>query len=456
MSRLWDVLRAEPYGWIMVLVAALAMVATLPGRTHGLGMITERLLEDTTLELDPATSLTGASSAKEDLKAPSTAEESHKLRIARRRVAYADMNLWATLLGGLFCLPCGYLIDRYGLRLTLTVTVVGLGLAVVGMTNVTGWWSLFLLLMLTRGFGQSALSVISISMVGKWFSGRQSFPMALYSLTLSLGFALAPKLSEQYAEADWRVVWAGMGWILLLGMAPIALLLTRDPKPKLADFDANREQPGDQIGFTLLQAMQTPAFWVFGLSISVIALIGAGKSLFNESVLVQQGFDKKLFYSLMSLSFMVGLFVKIPVGWAGLYVPLNKLNAVGLLMLAGTLFWLPYIHTMPEIYAYSILGGISGTITTVLFFTIWGQAYGRKHLGQIQSVAQMMTVLASALGPKVYAECFARYNSYAPAFLVLAGTLAVLGVWSLVIRVPVPEEAPQVEPVPQLAAYAES
>ena len=34
------------YGWVMVPVAALAMVATLPGRTHGLGMITERLLAD--------------------------------------------------------------------------------------------------------------------------------------------------------------------------------------------------------------------------------------------------------------------------------------------------------------------------------------------------------------------------------------------------------------------------
>ena len=29
-------------GWVALVVAALAMVATLPGRTHGLGLITER------------------------------------------------------------------------------------------------------------------------------------------------------------------------------------------------------------------------------------------------------------------------------------------------------------------------------------------------------------------------------------------------------------------------------
>src|ERR1700691_4713931 len=34
------------YGWVNLAVAALAMVATLPGRTQGLGLITEPLLRD--------------------------------------------------------------------------------------------------------------------------------------------------------------------------------------------------------------------------------------------------------------------------------------------------------------------------------------------------------------------------------------------------------------------------
>ena len=61
------------YGWVNVVVAALAMVATLPGRTQGLGLITEPLLQD--LNLD--------------------------------RVAYAQINLWATLLGSAACLGFG-------------------------------------------------------------------------------------------------------------------------------------------------------------------------------------------------------------------------------------------------------------------------------------------------------------------------------------------------------------
>src|SRR5260370_32676316 len=41
------------YGWVNLVVAAVAMVATLPGRTHGLGLVTEPLLQD--LHIEPVT-----------------------------------------------------------------------------------------------------------------------------------------------------------------------------------------------------------------------------------------------------------------------------------------------------------------------------------------------------------------------------------------------------------------
>src|ERR1700720_54165 len=92
------------YGWANLAVAALAMVATLPGRTQGLVLIPEPLLAD--LRLD--------------------------------RVAYATINLWATLIGAAFCLPCGRLTDRFGSRIVLTGIAVALGATVLGMRATTG------------------------------------------------------------------------------------------------------------------------------------------------------------------------------------------------------------------------------------------------------------------------------------------------------------------------------
>ena len=123
--------------WLPILVAALAMVATLPGRTHGLGLVTEPLLAD--LGLD--------------------------------RVTFALVNLSATLFGAAFCLPCGWLIDRVGGRVVLLGVTLGLAAAVIGIARVSRWGGLlpglFVLVLLTRGLGQSCLSVISLALMGR-------------------------------------------------------------------------------------------------------------------------------------------------------------------------------------------------------------------------------------------------------------------------------------------------
>jgi len=120
------------YGWSNLAIAALAMVGTLPGRTQGLGLITEPLIADLTID----------------------------------RVTYASINLWATLLGATFCLPCGRLVDRFGSRRVLTLVVLALGIVVIWMSRATGLVALAICITLTRGFGQSALSVVSLSLVG--------------------------------------------------------------------------------------------------------------------------------------------------------------------------------------------------------------------------------------------------------------------------------------------------
>src|SRR5688572_30356703 len=88
------------YGWVIVGVAAVAMVGTLPGRTQGLGLVTESLLRD--LKID--------------------------------RLTFAQMNLWATLLGSLCCIGVGRLQDQLGSRVSLTLVSALLGVVVLAMS----------------------------------------------------------------------------------------------------------------------------------------------------------------------------------------------------------------------------------------------------------------------------------------------------------------------------------
>jgi len=387
------------YGWVNVVVAALAMVGTLPGRTQGLGLITEPLLAD--LQID--------------------------------RVVFAQINLWATLVGALFCLGVGRVIDRFGSRVVLTVVTVALGIVVIGMSGVKGIAAIALLITLTRGFGQSALSVISITIVGQWFVRRLSLAMAVYTIVLSVGFMVAfPVVGTTVIRYGWRAAWMAIGVTLLLGLAPLSWFLVRR-SPEACFLTPDGERPVEDgiasmtTGHTLWQALSTPAFWVFGLASAVYGLIASGIALFNESILAERGFDASTYHRslvIVALTALVGNFLG---GWLTSKWSMNRLLALAMGLLAGSLLALPHVRTQAHVVAYALVMGLAGGFVIVIFFSFWSRAFGRANLGKIQGVAQALTVIASAVGPLLLAECATRTGSYAAMFYSLTLIVLVLG-----------------------------
>ncbi|HKO62681.1 MAG TPA: MFS transporter [Pyrinomonadaceae bacterium] len=396
------------YGWVNVCVAALAMVGTLPGRTQGLGLITEPLLAD--LQID--------------------------------RVVFARMNLWATLIGALFCLGVGRLIDRFGSRIVLTIVTLALATVVLLMSGARSVMALAVLITLTRGFGQSALSVVSITMVGKWFVRRINFAMAVYTVVLSVGFMLAfPLIGAMVIESGWRRTWWIIGIALLFGLAPLAWLLVRNSPESCSlqpDVDTSQtdETAEPDFSFTLRQALLTPAFWVFGISGAVYGLVASGIALFNESILAERGFDASTYHQslvVVALSSLVGNFLG---GWLISRGQMNRLLALAMVLLAGSLLALPHVSNQSHVAAYAMVMGLAGGFVIVIFFAAWSRAYGRAHLGKIQGAAQALTVIASAVGPLLLAEGVVRTGSYAAIFYVLTVVVLLLALCAWFVRLP--------------------
>jgi MFS family permease len=391
------------YGWANLAVAALAMVGTLPGRTQGLGLITEPLLAD--LHLD--------------------------------RVTYATINLWATLAGSLFCLPCGRLVDRFGSRVVLTTVLLALAITVLGMTGSGGLLALCLAITLTRGFGQSALSVVSLALVGKWFGRRLNSAMGLYSLLVGVGFIAAfPSVGQAVLRFGWRAAWSGVGWTLLLVLTPLAWLVVRNgPEERGVECDDPSEQPR-LVDLTLGEALRGSAFWVFALSSATFGLVYSGISLFNQSILEQRGFDASVYHAVLVISTLLGLGANFVGGWLASRWSLQRLMGLGMAMLGCALLALPLVRSYTHVVLYGVTMGISGGVVTVVFFSVWGQVYGRRQLGRIQGCAQMMTVFASALGPLLLAKTLERTGSYDVMFYGLAVVVAVLGIASWCVALP--------------------
>ena len=296
-----------------------------------------------------------------------------------------------------------------------------------------------ILITLTRGFGQSALSVVSITMVGQWFVRRLNLAMAIYTVALSIGFMVAfPLIGWIVLSKGWRTAWWIIGVGLLFGLAPLAVLLVRR-SPESISIDPDGEPAPDldsSSDYTLTAALSTPSFWVFGIASAVYGLIASGIALFNESILAERRFDASTYYRsliIVALTSLVGNFLG---GWIASKWKMNRLLSVAMVLLAGSLFALPHVSTQMHVTIYAAVMGLAGGFVIVIFFSFWSAAYGRKHLGKIQGAAQALTVIASALGPLVLAQTHTRTGSYASNFYVLTVVVLVLALLAWLVKVP--------------------
>jgi MFS family permease len=206
------------------------------------------------------------------------------------------------------------------------------------------------------------------------------------------------------------------------------------------DVEGLRSEPSD---LTLGEALRSAAFWSFALSSSIFGLVYSGIALFNQSILEERGFDASTYLSALVISTMLGLAANFGGGWLATRWPIARLMGLGMAVLAAALLALPHVRTYAHVVAYAVAMGVSGGIVTVAFFSVWGQVFGRSHLGRIQGAAQMMTVFASAIGPLLLARTLEDTGSYNMMFNGLAVIVVALGIFSWSVPLPLrrPAEA---------------
>jgi MFS family permease len=395
-ARPWPARVPFYYGWVNVAVAAVAMSATLPGRTYGLGLIKEPLRAD----------------------------------LGISDLWFNVLNFWAIVLGAC-CVPVvGWLIDRAGARASLVLVASALGGCVVWMSRASDPTELAVTLTLVRGLGQGALSVVAIALVGKWFRSRVGVAMGVFTVLLAVGF-VAPIFAVEAAvkSAGWRAAWEGVGLALLVGLVPLGLLLARS-SPEGCGIVPDEPAPDTGRGepMTLWDTLATPSFWVYTAAATVFNLVFSALTLDNELLLQEHGLDTQDANGLVLGVLMVsGLAANGAAGYLARTRPLGRLLAGGVGLLAASLVLFPLVSSLGLAALYAVLLGVSGGVITVIYFAVYGHTYGRTHLGSIQAAVQVLSVFASALGPVLLALVREQNGgSTAPFFFAFAVVALVL------------------------------
>lgn len=453
------------YGWWILVVATVGILASIPGQTMGVSVFTDSLIEHTGLS----------------------------------RLAVSHAYLIGTVASALALPVGGGWVDRFGVRWIGTLAALGLGatllfLAVVdrvaaGLAPVVGlgrdsvpllaWPLLAAAFALLRFSGQGMLTLVSRTMLARWFERRRGLVSGVSSGFVNFGFASAPLLLHFWLEAaGWRGAWGGMGLSVGLGMALVAAVFFRDdptscelradgdPVPRSDDMGGGDHMGGtDRVGgggrdggapvsggrafarrpaapdFTRGQALRTAAFWIVIGAVGIQAMVGTGMTFHIVSLGAEAGLSQAQAVAIFLPIAMVSTPMGFVAGAAADRLPVRALVALmaifQIAMCLGMADFDSLTGRVVAIAGWGIASGCYGPLT----FAAMPNLFGLRHLGAIQGAQMTLLVFGSALGPSVLAALHSLFGSYRPGLMLLGLLPAGLAIAALFTRTPRPPDA---------------
>ncbi|MDX1566133.1 MAG: MFS transporter, partial [Phycisphaeraceae bacterium] len=226
------------YGWVMLPIATLAMIATSPAQTFGISAFNDSFRRAFDLS---NSELSGA-------------------------------YMIGTLLAALPMSHIGGLADRHGLKRTMTVVIFLFGLACLAVTQVAGLITLLLAFMALRMLGQGALGLLSGNTLPYWFERRLGTVEGLRQFGMAGAIATVPAvLLWLVGTVGWRWAYAIVGLSLWAVMLPLMVFFKNHPSEVGQRMDGLAEPserdrdvlPVDATqAFDLSAARRTGAFWI--------------------------------------------------------------------------------------------------------------------------------------------------------------------------------------------------
>ena len=402
--------RRGSYGWLIVAVAALGIFVSGPGQSHTFSVFLVHIQADLGLS---ATSIASA---------------------------YAFATLAAA-----FGLPwMGRLVDRFGPRRMLLIVTVLLGLACLAFGAAAGYLWLAVGFAALRFLGQGSLMLNCSNLVSHWFDRRRGFALSLMSIGFSVSMAVHPPLSQWLIDTvGWRQAWFWLGASTWLLMLPPVLFLVHDrpehlglaPDGGVARPTPDRTASAEQ-GLTLREAVATRTFWIlcaglFGLSMLVTSL-----HFFQVSILTTQGLSEAAAARIFPLSALVMVIVIPLVGRALDRFPTHRVFAFGLAVMVVSLVSAAQVHDLGTALIYAVAFGVNNGCTMTFFGYMWPRYFGRKHLGSIQGMGQMIGIFGASLGPLPLGIAFDLLGSYRETLMLLALYPAGCAIAALFLRAP--------------------
>lgn len=389
------------YGYIIAMVGTIGILASLPGQTVGVSTFTDPVMQ--------------------------------ALNLSRDQFSMAYML--GTLLSSFLITRSGVFYDRHGARITsaLAITLLGITLLLCSVSDVIVLWISHLigfshwlvpfsvmvcLFFMLRFSGQGVLTMVSRNMIMKWFDRHKGRINAISSVGVSLGFSASPIFIDSLIQKyGWSGAWQMMAFCMTGILLMILFFYKDNPEEYGLVADGLSQIPhgtlkNRQTNFSLSQATQTRAFWMYALMLSFYSFYVTGLTFHIVSIFADAGYTRTQAIGIFLPMSVISILASVTGNFISDGIPLKVLLYA---MIAGGFMATTGLIGLNDGWGiYLIIGGsgIMGGLFTALMAITWPRFFGVRHLGAISGKAMSMLVLASALGPVLFSLSNTLFHSY--------------------------------------------
>jgi MFS family permease len=377
------------------------------------------------------------------------------------RAAIAGASSTAFFITGLFGLLVGRLNDRFGPRILMTIGAIFLGLGFSLTSQVSTLFQLYFTFGLVFGIGLSAVEIIALTTVARWFARNRGKMTGLVKVGTGAGQLTIPILASfLIAAAGFKTAFIIMGIVAALLLIAISQLLYRDPdiydagSPDLScpadspDMASNTGvcpvpsmpvnpaaiRPVQSAGMDFSMALKSPKLWLLCLSylMTIFCLMSIMIHIvpYGRDLGIPAHRAAGILATIGAVS-MAGRFA------AGLLIDRTgskTIMVICFILLLTALLWLTRADTLWEMYAFAMVYGIAHGGFFTAISPMVAEMFGIRSHGSVFSIAVFFGTIGGALGPFVTGMLFDRLLNYTAAFFILILIAAVAFVLMLCLK----------------------
>ena len=357
-----------------------------------------------------------------------------------------------SLFGSLLSSIVGGQLDRYGARAAVVVAGMIVTGALVGlavMQEVWQFWGLF-------GVGRTA-ALVGINLgtsvaVGNWFVRKRGRAISFLGIGLRSGQALMPVvlITPIIIAYSWRhayMVLAVVTFVLIV--VPAWLFIRRRPEdfgllpdgdaPDVATTATGDSRPVVQDveeSFTLQEARKTMAFWLITIAVMMVVFAQTSVNLHAVASVIDRGVSESLSGAFVFI--IMGTAALSAYGWGALMdrIHVRWVTAVATIFSGAAMVVIIFADNLPLAVTFAVLFGLGTGGWTLAQTLLFANYFGRRHLGAIRGLSQVLSGPLGAAGPFLAGGIRTYTGSYELSFIIFFAALVVVFLALVLARPP--------------------